>query len=74
MTVTWVLIDAGCEYKGYAGDITRTFPVNGKFTQAQREIYDIVLESLEPACACIVRELPFRKSLVKWCASWLAVW
>ncbi|WP_183063460.1 M24 family metallopeptidase, partial [Salmonella enterica] len=42
-----VLIDAGCEYKGYAGDITRTFPVNGKFTLAQREIYDIVLESLE---------------------------
>ena len=42
-----VLIDAGCEYKGYAGDITRTFPVNGKFTPAQREIYDIVLESLE---------------------------
>lgn len=42
-----VLIDAGCEYMGYAGDITRTFPVNGKFTQPQREIYDIVLESLE---------------------------
>ncbi|EGT0648205.1 Xaa-Pro aminopeptidase [Citrobacter braakii] len=42
-----VLIDAGCEYKGYAGDITRTFPVNGKFSPAQREIYDIVLESLE---------------------------
>lgn len=42
-----VLIDAGCEYKGYAGDITRTFPVNGKFTPAQRAIYDIVLESLE---------------------------
>ncbi|MEW5559193.1 Xaa-Pro aminopeptidase [Enterobacter asburiae] len=44
-----VLIDAGCEYLGYAGDITRTFPVNGKFTPAQREIYDIVLESLEAA-------------------------
>ncbi|WHP32228.1 Xaa-Pro aminopeptidase [Trabulsiella odontotermitis] len=44
-----VLIDAGCEYKGYAGDITRTFPVNGKFTPAQRAIYDIVLESLETA-------------------------
>lgn len=44
-----VLIDAGCEYRGYAGDITRTFPVNGKFTQPQREIYDIVLESLETA-------------------------
>jgi Xaa-Pro aminopeptidase len=42
-----VLIDAGCEYKGYAGDITRTFPVNGKFTTPQRAIYDIVLESLE---------------------------
>ena len=41
-----VLIDAGCELKGYAGDITRTFPVNGKFTAPQRAIYDIVLESL----------------------------
>lgn len=44
-----VLIDAGCEYQGYAGDITRTFPVNGKFSAPQREIYDIVLESLETA-------------------------
>lgn len=44
-----VLIDAGCELYGYAGDITRTFPVNGRFTPAQREIYDIVLESLETA-------------------------
>ncbi|WP_227318132.1 Xaa-Pro aminopeptidase [Cedecea davisae] len=42
-----VLIDAGCEYKSYAGDITRTFPVNGKFSPAQRAVYDIVLESLE---------------------------
>ncbi|WP_192457783.1 Xaa-Pro aminopeptidase [Musicola keenii] len=40
-----VLIDAGCEYQGYAGDITRTFPVNGRFTPAQRAIYDIVLAS-----------------------------
>jgi Xaa-Pro aminopeptidase len=38
-----VLIDAGSEYQGYAADITRTFPVNGKFTQAQKEIYDLVL-------------------------------
>ncbi len=44
-----VLIDAGCEYLGYAGDITRTFPVNGKFTPAQRAIYDIVLASLNKA-------------------------
>ncbi|MFV0548172.1 MAG: Xaa-Pro aminopeptidase [Limnobaculum xujianqingii] len=40
-----VLIDAGCEYYGYAGDITRTFPINGKFNPAQRTIYDIVLAS-----------------------------
>lgn len=40
-----VLIDAGCEYHYYAGDITRTFPINGKFSKAQREIYDIVLKS-----------------------------
>lgn len=46
-----VLIDAGCEFKGYAGDITRTFPVNGKFTPAQRAIYDIVLASLNKALA-----------------------
>ena len=46
-----VLIDAGAELEGYAGDITRTFPVNGKFTQAQREIYDIVLESINTALA-----------------------
>lgn len=38
-----VLVDAGCEYNYYAGDITRTFPVNGKFTNAQRALYDIVL-------------------------------
>ncbi|MDL4912861.1 MAG: Xaa-Pro aminopeptidase [Enterobacterales bacterium endosymbiont of Blomia tropicalis] len=41
-----VLIDAGCEFHGYAGDITRTFPVNGKFSEPQRAIYDIVLASL----------------------------
>ncbi|MCW1873768.1 Xaa-Pro aminopeptidase [Erwinia sp. INIA-01] len=46
-----VLIDAGCEYQGYAGDITRTFPVGGKFTAPQREIYDIVLASLYKALA-----------------------
>ena len=38
-----VLIDAGCELDGYASDITRTFPVNGRFSPAQRELYDLVL-------------------------------
>ena len=40
-----VLIDAGCEYELYASDITRTFPVNGQFSEAQREIYDIVCDA-----------------------------
>ena len=39
-----VLIDAGCEYQYYCGDITRTFPANGKFTDAQRAIYQSVLD------------------------------
>ena len=36
-----VLIDAGCEYQNYASDITRTFPVNGEFTEPQRELYEV---------------------------------
>jgi len=40
-----VLIDAGAEYGCYASDITRTFPINGRFTQAQRQIYQIVLDA-----------------------------
>jgi Xaa-Pro aminopeptidase len=40
-----LLIDAGCEYQCYASDITRTFPVNGRFSPEQRAIYEIVLEA-----------------------------
>ncbi len=40
-----LLIDAGCELDGYASDITRTFPINGKFTGAQKELYDLVLDA-----------------------------
>ncbi len=43
------LIDAGCELGGYASDITRTFPADGKFTPAQRTLYDIVVEAQEAA-------------------------
>jgi len=39
-----VLIDAGAEYQGYAGDITRTFPVNGKFSEHQAKLYQLVLD------------------------------
>jgi Xaa-Pro aminopeptidase len=45
------LIDAGCELDGYASDITRTFPANGKFTPAQRTLYDIVQAAQEAAIA-----------------------
>ncbi len=44
-----LLIDAGCEYDGYASDITRTFPVNGRFTGEQRALYEVVLEAQEHA-------------------------
>ncbi len=46
-----VLIDAGCELDGYASDITRTFPANGKFTAPQRALYDIVVASQDAAVA-----------------------
>lgn len=40
-----VLIDAGCEYGYYASDVTRTFPVNGKFSDEQRAVYEVVLQA-----------------------------
>ncbi|HEY0201792.1 MAG TPA: aminopeptidase P N-terminal domain-containing protein, partial [Burkholderiaceae bacterium] len=46
-----VLIDAGCELDGYASDITRTFPANGRFTGPQRALYDLVLASQYAAIA-----------------------
>ena len=48
-----VLIDAGCEIDCYASDITRTFPVSGKFSAEQKAIYEVVLKSQEAAFAAI---------------------
>jgi len=46
-----LLVDAGCEVEGYAADITRTFPVNGKFSAAQKDVYEIVLAAQTAAIA-----------------------
>ncbi|MDO6568628.1 Xaa-Pro aminopeptidase [Alteromonas sp. 1_MG-2023] len=48
-----VLIDAGAEFQGYAADITRTFPVNGKFSKPQRDIYELVLKAQESVLAML---------------------
>ena len=44
-----ILIDAGAEYQGYAADITRSWPIGGTFSDAQKEIYEIVLDAQEKA-------------------------
>jgi Xaa-Pro aminopeptidase len=49
-----LLIDAGAEYEGFASDITRTFPVGGRFTDAQRDVYQLVLDCQEE-CIRLVR-------------------
>jgi Xaa-Pro aminopeptidase len=56
---TLVLIDAGCELGGYASDITRTFPVGGRFTPAQRDVYEIVLAAQNAAIAAVKPGAPF---------------
>jgi Xaa-Pro aminopeptidase len=48
-----LLVDAGCEVEGYASDITRTFPVNGRFSAAQREVYELVLAAQNAALAAV---------------------
>jgi Xaa-Pro aminopeptidase len=54
-----VLIDAGCELDSYASDITRTFPVNGRFTEPQRQLYELVLAAQAAALAAVVPGLPY---------------
>lgn len=48
-----VLIDAGCEWQGYAADITRTFPVSGRFSDQQKQLYQIVLDAQLAAFASV---------------------
>lgn len=50
-----LLVDAGAEYQGYASDITRTFPINGRYSKAQREVYELVLKAQE---SCIEMARP----------------
>ena len=57
-----VLVDAGCEIYGYASDITRTWPVNGKFSKEQKEIYDLVLSAELAAIEACQIGAPFRAS------------
>ena len=49
-----LLVDAGCEFDSYASDITRTWPVNGRFSAPQRRLYELVLRAQEAAFAAIV--------------------
>jgi Xaa-Pro aminopeptidase len=54
-----VLIDAGCEFDSYAADITRTFPVNGRFSEAQKVLYELVLRAQDAALRAIVPGRPY---------------
>jgi len=54
-----LLIDAGCELGYYASDVTRTFPVNGRFSAEQRALYDLVLDSQLAAIAAVAPGVPY---------------
>lgn len=49
-----VLVDAGAEHKGYASDISRTWPVSGRFSDAHRELYEVVL-TVQHTCIALCR-------------------
>ena len=56
-----VCVDAGCELGSYTGDVTRAWPVNGKFTEGQREIYEAVLAANEAAIAVCKPGIRYRE-------------
>ncbi len=63
-----LLIDAGCELDGYASDITRTFPINGRFSPAQRDVYELVLAAQAAAIAKVAPATPGRTRMTRRCA------
>lgn len=54
-----MLLDAGCELDGYTADVTRCFPASGRFTEAQRELYEVVLAAEEAAVAAVAPGVTF---------------
>ncbi len=54
-----VLVDAGAEYQGYAGDITHTFPVSGKFNEPQQQLYELTLKAQQAAIAVIKPDVTY---------------
>jgi len=56
-----VLLDLGAKYQGYCGDITRTYPVSGKFTERQKQIYQIVLDAQRATIEAMKPGTPFEK-------------
>ncbi len=56
-----ILFDVGAQWEYYNGDITRTFPVNGKFTERQKQIYNIVLEGQQKVIKAIKPNLEFKR-------------
>jgi Xaa-Pro aminopeptidase len=63
-----MLIDAGCELHGYAADITRTFPVNGRFTGPQKDIYELVLAAMQASFEQVkpgVRRIAYHDAAVR---------
>jgi Xaa-Pro aminopeptidase len=56
-----ILLDVGASYKNYCADVTRTFPIGGKFTEMQRKVYDIVLEANEEVIKYIKDGVTFRE-------------
>ncbi|NIR52219.1 M24 family metallopeptidase [candidate division KSB1 bacterium] len=55
-----VVLDIGAEYSGYSADVSRTIPINGEFSEKQREIYEIVLQAQKAAIAAVKPGVPFR--------------